>query len=84
VPNQNLDLHLKISNYEETVKQLDIYYGIVKRQLLNYQSAITGLFPVVSTDEVYGSVRESVYCAAAIWSVHQAYRCVLVVWKWAC
>lgn len=46
----NLDQFLKISNYEETIKQLDIYYGIVKRQLLQNQSEITGLFPVLSTD----------------------------------
>ena len=45
-----MDQFLKISNYEETIKQLDIYYGIVKRQLLQNQSEITGLFPVLSTD----------------------------------
>ncbi|XP_020296477.1 probable phosphorylase b kinase regulatory subunit beta isoform X2 [Pseudomyrmex gracilis] len=68
------DMFLKISNYEDTVKQLDIYYGIVKRQLLRYQSCITGLFPQISTDKKIGSVRESIYCAAAIWSLYQAYR----------
>lgn len=47
----NLDQFLKISNYEETIKQLDIYYGIVKRQLLQNQSEITGLFPVMSNDK---------------------------------
>lgn len=46
-----LDQFLKISNYEETIKQLDIYYGIVKRQLLQNQSEISGLFPVVSNDK---------------------------------
>ncbi|XP_061515026.1 probable phosphorylase b kinase regulatory subunit beta isoform X2 [Anopheles gambiae] len=70
----NLDQFLKISNYEDTVKQLDIYYGIVKRQLLQFQSPITGLFPVLSTDREVGSIRDSVYCAAAIWSLYQAYR----------
>ncbi|XP_039227671.1 probable phosphorylase b kinase regulatory subunit beta isoform X2 [Drosophila yakuba] len=70
----NLDQFLKTSNYEDTVKQLDIYYGIVKRQLLRYQSPITGLFPVMSTDQVVGSVRDSVYCASAVWSLYQAYR----------
>ncbi|XP_050425684.1 probable phosphorylase b kinase regulatory subunit beta isoform X2 [Adelges cooleyi] len=70
----DIDLYLKISNYEETVKHLDIYYGIVKRQLLRYQSAITGLFPVLSDDEYEASVRDSIYCAAAIWSLFQAYR----------
>ncbi|KAG5327104.1 KPBB kinase, partial [Pseudoatta argentina] len=67
-------MFLKISNYEDTVKQLDIYYGIVKRQLLRYQSCITGLFPQISSDRKVGSVRESIYCAAAIWSLYQAYR----------
>ncbi|KAL9924471.1 probable phosphorylase b kinase regulatory subunit beta isoform X1 [Glossina fuscipes] len=70
----NLDQFLKTSNYEDTVKQLDIYYGIVKRQLLRHQSPITGLFPVMSTDQEVGSVRDSVYCAAAVWSLYQAYR----------
>lgn len=46
----------------------------MKRQLLRYQSAITGLFPVLSDDEKVASVRDSVYCAAAIWSLFQAYR----------
>ncbi|XP_018326902.1 probable phosphorylase b kinase regulatory subunit beta isoform X2 [Agrilus planipennis] len=72
--NINLDQFLKISNYEETVRQLDIYYGIVKRQLLRYQSPITGLFPIYSTDTEIGSVRESVYCAAAVWGLYQSYR----------
>ncbi|XP_015430150.1 PREDICTED: probable phosphorylase b kinase regulatory subunit beta [Dufourea novaeangliae] len=70
----DIDMFLKISNYEDTVRQLDIYYGIVKRQLLRYQSIITGLFPQISNDKVVGSVRESIYCAAAIWSLYQAYR----------
>ncbi|XP_021927743.1 probable phosphorylase b kinase regulatory subunit beta isoform X5 [Zootermopsis nevadensis] len=69
-----IDMNLKLSNYEDTVRQLDIYYGLVKRQLLRYQSSITGLFPVLSTDKEVASVRESVYCAAAIWSLYQAYR----------
>nr|XP_024219665.1 probable phosphorylase b kinase regulatory subunit beta [Halyomorpha halys] len=64
----------KISSYEEVVGQLDIFYGIIKRQLLRYQSPVTGLFPCISTDETIGSVRESIYCAAAIWSLYQSYR----------
>ncbi|KAF7266397.1 hypothetical protein GWI33_020273 [Rhynchophorus ferrugineus] len=70
----NFDQFIKTSNYEETVRQLDVYYGMVKRQLLRYQSPITGLFPVLSTDTEIGSVRESVYCAAAVWGLYQAYR----------
>ncbi|XP_043276560.1 probable phosphorylase b kinase regulatory subunit beta isoform X2 [Venturia canescens] len=70
----DIDMFLKISNYEDTVRQLDIYYGIVKRQILNHQSCITGLFPLVSSNKTEASVRESIYCAAAIWSLYQAYR----------
>lgn len=47
---------------------------LVKRQLLRYQSPITGLFPVLSSDFEVGSVRDSVYCAAAVWGLYQAYR----------
>jgi phosphorylase kinase alpha/beta subunit len=61
-------------NYDDTVSRLDIYYGIVKRTILRYQSPVNGLFPVVSSDTEVGSVRESIYCAAAIWSLYQAYR----------
>ena len=28
----------------------------------------------MSTDQEVGSVRDSVYCAAAVWSLYQAYR----------
>ncbi|XP_063236917.1 probable phosphorylase b kinase regulatory subunit beta isoform X2 [Bacillus rossius redtenbacheri] len=70
----DVDINLKISNYEDTVHQLDLNYGLVKRQLLRHQSPITGMFPVLSTDETVASVRESVYCAAAVWSLYQAYR----------
>ncbi|XP_050295730.1 probable phosphorylase b kinase regulatory subunit beta isoform X2 [Anthonomus grandis grandis] len=70
----NFDQFIKTANYEETVRQLDVYYGMVKRQLLKYQSPITGLFPVLSIDTEIGSVRESVYCAAAVWGLYQAYR----------
>ncbi|XP_066584416.1 probable phosphorylase b kinase regulatory subunit beta isoform X2 [Prorops nasuta] len=70
----DIDMFLKISNYEDTVRQLDIYYGIVKRQILQYQSCITGLFPQISNDKNVGSIRDSIYCAAAIWSLYQAYR----------
>ncbi|XP_031763872.2 probable phosphorylase b kinase regulatory subunit beta isoform X2 [Galleria mellonella] len=65
---------LKISNYEDTVRQLDIYYAIVKRQLLRFQSPITGLFPMLSSDLHIGSVRDSIYCAVAVWGLYQAYR----------
>ncbi|XP_022127288.2 probable phosphorylase b kinase regulatory subunit beta isoform X3 [Pieris rapae] len=70
----NAHQFLKISNYEDTVRQLDIYYAIVKRQLLRFQSPITGLFPVLSSDLHIASVRDSIYCASAVWGLYQAYR----------
>ncbi|KAK9498055.1 hypothetical protein O3M35_003937 [Rhynocoris fuscipes] len=70
----NFDKNMAVPNYEETVHQLDVFYGIVKRQFLRYQSPITGLFPALSNEEVVANVRDSIYCAAAIWSLYQAYR----------
>ena len=49
-------------------------YFAVKRQLLHFQSPTTGLFPAQSTDTEVASVRDSIYCATAIWSLYQAYR----------
>ena len=40
-----------IISREDTQKQLDSYYGLVKRQILRYQSPTTGLFPVLSSDK---------------------------------
>lgn len=52
---------------------LETYFA-VKRQLLRFQSPITGLFPVLSSDLHIGSVRDSIYCASAVWGLYQAYR----------
>ncbi|KAL1123716.1 hypothetical protein AAG570_001489, partial [Ranatra chinensis] len=46
----------------------------VKRQILRYQSSVTGLFPSISSETKIGNIRDSVYCAAAVWSLYQAYR----------
>ncbi|XP_044743853.1 probable phosphorylase b kinase regulatory subunit beta isoform X2 [Chrysoperla carnea] len=70
----SLEQFLKINNYEDAVRQLDNFYGIVKRQLLRYQSPVNGLWPVLSTDTQVGSVRDSIYCAASVWGLYQAYR----------
>lgn len=45
----------------------------MKRQLLQYQASTTGLFPRLAcqTDEAH--VRDSLYCACAIWALYQAY-----------
>ena len=45
-----------------------------KRQILNFQSPTTGLFPAQSIDNKVASVRDSIYCASAVWSLYQAYR----------
>lgn len=62
--------------YRDSIKQFKFLksFILVKRQLLRHQSPITGLFPVLSCDTQIGSVRESIYCAAAVWSLYQAYR----------
>jgi len=56
--------------YEETKRKLNKYYLEVKRLLLPYQSASTGLFSC--NKEAH--VRDSVYCSAALWALALAYR----------
>ena len=46
----------------------------MKRQLLRYQSATTGLFPEHSEDREVGCVRSSIYANMAVWSLCQAYK----------
>ncbi|KAL3244039.1 hypothetical protein MRX96_019610 [Rhipicephalus microplus] len=65
---------IKLTNYTDTVHHLDKFYGQVKRQLLNFQSPTTGLFPRLSRDKEHGYVRDSIYCAVAIWSLYQSYK----------
>ncbi|XP_047741057.1 probable phosphorylase b kinase regulatory subunit beta isoform X3 [Hyalella azteca] len=62
------------TNYKNTVRQLDYYYGVVKRQILHYQSPTNGLFPACSSDTHVADLRTSVYCSMAIWSLYQSYR----------
>ena len=59
---------------EQNLHELNFYYGIVKRHLLRYQSAITGLYPALSSDKKIGSVRDTLYCCMATWSLSQAYK----------
>ncbi|GFW50474.1 probable phosphorylase b kinase regulatory subunit beta [Trichonephila clavipes] len=65
---------VKIANYADTVKQLDAYYGQVKRQILNHQSSTTGLFPQMTQEKELASIRDSIYCAVSVWSLYQAYK----------
>lgn len=67
-------IQFSFGTYESYLNSFEICFFLVKRQLLQFQSPISGLFPVFSTDTEVGSVRDSIYCAAAIWSLYQAYR----------
>ncbi|KAF2352247.1 Glycoside hydrolase family 15/Phosphorylase b kinase regulatory chain family [Trinorchestia longiramus] len=62
------------TNYKNTVRQLDYYYGLVKRQILQFQSPTNGLYPACSSDTHVADLRTSVYCSLAIWSLYQSYR----------
>ena len=59
---------------EQNLQELNFYYGIIKRHLLRYQSAITGLYPAMSSEKKVGSVRDTLYCCMATWSLCQAYK----------
>lgn len=63
----------KAPSYSKTVSKLNDVYGQVKRQLLQYQSPTTGLFSRISSDLEEAHVRDSLYCASAIWALYQAY-----------
>eukprot|EP00096_Caligus_rogercresseyi_P007374 TRINITY_DN25218_c0_g1_i1.p1 TRINITY_DN25218_c0_g1~~TRINITY_DN25218_c0_g1_i1.p1 ORF type:complete len:221 (-),score=43.38 TRINITY_DN25218_c0_g1_i1:106-768(-) len=63
-----------LAEAEIVLIELNYYYGLVKRQLIKYQSPFTGLFPATSSTKNVGSVKESIYSAMAIWSLHLAYR----------
>ncbi|KAG1714606.1 putative phosphorylase b kinase regulatory subunit beta [Nymphon striatum] len=63
-----------VPEYFDVLTQLDMYYGQVKRQILCNQCPTTGLFPRYPNNKKYGYIKDSIYCAAAIWSLHQAYR----------
>ena len=56
---------------QDTIEQLDYYYGLVKRQLLRYQSPTSHLFPAKSSNTEHASIRDSIYCSAAVWSLYQ-------------
>lgn len=56
--------------YEKAKAKLDLHYSAVKRLLVAHQSPTTGLF---SCGDI-AHVRDSVYCAAALWALGLAYR----------
>ena len=63
----------KTPSYSKTMTKLNDFYGQVKRQLLQYQSPTSGLFPRTSMELEEAHVKDSLYCASAIWALYQAY-----------
>ena len=57
----------------DTLGHLDHYYGLVKRQLVRYQSPTSHLYPDKSTNQVEAHLRDSIYCSAAVWSLYQVW-----------
>jgi len=53
----------------------------VKQQILRFQSPTTGLFPadLSQPNSCEAHVRDSIYCAVAVWSLAQAYKCVHIM-----
>lgn len=62
------------NSYLNFMNRLDSYYHLLHKTLISHQSPTTGLFPIYgSTKCLEGHVRDSIYCAVAIWSLRQAY-----------
>ena len=61
----------RCDNDSDTITQLDYYYGLVKRQLLRYQSPTSHLYPDKSTNTSEAHLRDSIYCSAAVWTLYQ-------------
>ncbi|XP_022700055.1 probable phosphorylase b kinase regulatory subunit beta isoform X2 [Varroa jacobsoni] len=64
---------IKMTNYSDTVKKLDAFYNQVKKQILRYQSATTGLFPKHSSENV-AHIQDTLYCSICVWALYQSYR----------
>ncbi|XP_053210887.1 probable phosphorylase b kinase regulatory subunit beta isoform X2 [Panonychus citri] len=64
---------MRMANYADIIRQLDHFYGQVKRQLLQFQSPTSGLFPRLSSELREAHVRDTLYCSTAIWALYQAY-----------
>ncbi|CAF1015983.1 unnamed protein product, partial [Didymodactylos carnosus] len=60
--------------HTQLLKNLDLYYRKVKRQLLAFQSLPTGLFPNhLEPKKKVAHVVENVFCAISVWSLRQCY-----------
>ena len=63
------------ANKNKTLSELlDQYYKMVSDLLIRHQSPTTGLFPMFSNSESkICHIRDTVYCAIAIWALRQCY-----------
>lgn len=61
------------TKYEDVVDQLDQFYNQAKRQILQNQSAITGLFPSNSAETTNASIKTSLWAASSIFALYLAY-----------
>ncbi|KRZ46133.1 putative phosphorylase b kinase regulatory subunit beta, partial [Trichinella pseudospiralis] len=69
----NHSVRLSASEKIASQQQLDYYYAVVKKQILQFQSYTTGLFPRYSTENNVGYVRDSLYCAMTCWALSRGY-----------
>ena len=60
-----------------TNEQLDFYYGLVKRQLLRFQSPTSHLYPDKSSNSDQANLRDSIYCNAAVWTLYQVKKMII-------
>ncbi|XP_064639915.1 phosphorylase b kinase regulatory subunit beta-like isoform X2 [Lineus longissimus] len=66
----------EVMDFNLRVQKLNEYYKNVRHQIIAYQSPTTGLFPAstVGAEKKVAYVRDSIYCASAIWALSVAYR----------
>ncbi|XP_074644676.1 phosphorylase b kinase regulatory subunit beta-like isoform X2 [Tubulanus polymorphus] len=77
-PRNRIDVLLDAEglDFKYRCQSLEDYYKLVRKNLLEYQSPTTGLFPQTNSPEEckVAHIRDSLYCAAAIWSLSLSYR----------
>ena len=70
-----LQVLLFVSEYAFNEMSLSLF--AVVNQLLKYQSATLGLFPLhTSNRNKEAHIRDNIYCATSIWGLSLAYRCI--------
>lgn len=68
---------INAQTHVHNVEKLNEFYFRFKRQILQYQSCTLGLFPSIGSKKNRSQtahVRDSIYCAVAVWALAQAYR----------